>query len=225
MTNVSPDTNSEASQPSKDKWVGESQDKWETTSVTKTWFRLRASESAVHINQLPTKNREKLAVDEQRVQKTRARLSRDATKKDYLPELQIAFREWQKEAYENSESKIRHSLENRGNHLKESVCKDFDAEKAIMGDDDPSREFKAGVMFFEQCDHGWKGVTYDKGALPVTTDKFPHQKIQVYEALNSKKYNPFTPTFDDKGNRHLKYIHLPANHMGVSLIPILTSIL
>lgn len=224
MPNTTPDTNGQPPKAPNNAWIREKEDAWDKKNITKTWYRLRASEAPALLDHFPTKDLDRLVSDEQRIQKTRARLLRDATKKDYLPELQTTFREWRAEACQRPGSIIKQSLAERGNpvgpvgnRLKPGLCPDFDAEKETNGDDDPSRELKAGVMFFEKCGHGWKGVTYDKGSFPKQTG-FPDQKILVHDALNDKDYNPFAPTYDDKGNRHLKYIHLPANHMGVSWI-------
>lgn len=229
MTSIPTTTNGQGPQSAKKPCIGESEDDWDKGSITQTWYRLRASESWAYLSRLSTEDREKLMVDAQRIEKKRARLLKDATKKEYMPKLEHAFQEWRNEAFEKPGTKLKHPREDRGkpegpegNHFKQRLYNGFDVEEAIKNDDDPSHELKAGVMFFEECELGWKGVTHDKTSFS-NHKEFPDQKILIHEALNGDKYNPFAPTFDDKGNRHLKYIHLPANHMGVSDISPVTS--
>ncbi|KAH8787787.1 hypothetical protein F5883DRAFT_400901, partial [Diaporthe sp. PMI_573] len=45
-------------------------------------------------------------------------------------------------------------------------------------------------------------------------EKFPNQKLTVHKALYDTQHNPIYETKDEDDNRYLKYIHLPANHMG-----------
>ncbi|ROW01897.1 hypothetical protein VMCG_05556 [Cytospora schulzeri] len=227
MTGTSPTTNGEAPNTTNKRWIGDLEDDWDKGSITKTWYRVKSSESSAYLRELSTKDREKLMVDEQRIEKTRARLLRDATKKEHVLGVQNALQDWRKEAFrtKDGKSKLNHDLADRGkgpkgNHLKDKVCPDYDADKEIDRDDDPSHDLTAGIMFFEKSDHGWKGVTHDKGSFSRQAS-FPDQKLTVHEALYDNKYNPFDPTFDNKGNRHLKYIHLPANHMGWVELPYL----
>ncbi|KUI59766.1 hypothetical protein VP1G_07029 [Cytospora mali] len=212
-------TNGQVPQAIEKPWVGEQDDRCEDSSITTFNYRLKASEASEFLENLHDEDMKRLKANEQRIDNTRARLSRDTAKNKFLSDLKEAFERWREhpEKKKDPNKMFRHSLRDRGkghtgNHLKDRLCPDNDANKRINEDENPSRDLKASIMFFEKSEYGWKGITYDKGPFSEY-GVFPGQKLTLHDALHEEP-NPFAPTSDDKGTHHLKYIHLPANHMG-----------
>ncbi|ROW09329.1 hypothetical protein VPNG_05850 [Cytospora leucostoma] len=175
-----------------------------------------------HFEGLTAVDKNSLKAEERSIKVTRARLERVEAKRHYLTDVEETFKQWRVEAWEREEpkKKLQTSFEQRGssseipgNCLKPQLCPEYDAHQSSHGDDDPGHDLRAGFMFFERQDQGCKGVTYHKTPYPDDED-FPNQRLTVHDALYHKEHNAFAPTRDGKGNRHLRHIHLPANHMG-----------
>lgn len=238
------DNPSTTSAPAPQCRIGESEDNWTKGSITKTYYRLTVREASEYYNGLSPKNQVKLQSDEKRVQKIRARLSRleakgrqdedekgqhkekevlEEHRKGHLQRLHDALRQWREEAWQKKDpnKRLKNPFGERGNGpegnlFKKPLCQDHGDNEGIDGNDNPSHELKTVVMFFEKSENGcWKGVTHHEQPFSEH-EQFPGQKLTVHEALYGEKYNPFAPTYNKNRQQLLKYIHLPANHMGVS---------
>lgn len=198
----------------------EREDKWDNHSVTKSYYRSRAEEMPEYIQKLSIHDKEKLQADAERVRTTRDRLLRTKITRDLLFDLGNSFDEWRSDA-EGRKVMFRYRSDERGHHVKNfelcpgdiELCEPIGSHGAHEGIKDPALDYKAGVLFFERYGIGWKKATYHGYGFDKN-EKFPNQKLTVYDALFDEDQNPFGNTIDEEGRQHLKYIHLPANHMG-----------
>lgn len=193
----------------------ETQDEWDGGSITKRYYRLRVEEVPQFLQRLKENEVEKLRVDARRVIWCRAKLAGSNENKFLFKEVQESFEKWRLEAALRPEVQFKYAADERAEHCKEPdfLPKDeIDIHGKVMKDIDPGDDFKAGFLFFQKHAAGWKKATYHGHGFDKH-EKFPNQKISVNEALYDKKHNPFSETKDDDGRRHLKYVHLPANHM------------
>lgn len=193
----------------------EKQDEWDGGSITKRYHRLRVEDVPQFLQRLKENEVEKLRVDARRVIWCRAKLAGSNENKLLFKEVHESFEKWRLEAALRPEVQFKYAADERAEHCKEPdfLPKDeIDVHSKVMKDIDPGDDFKAGFLFFQKYKTGWKKATYHGHGFDKH-EKFPNQKISVNEALYDKKHNPFSETKDDDGMRHLKYIHLPANHM------------
>lgn len=193
----------------------EKQDEWDGGSITKRYHRLRVEEVPEFLARLKKNEIEKLKVDARRVIWCRAKLAESDENKLLFKEVHGSFEEWRLEAALRPEVQFKYAATERAEHCKEPnfLPKDeIHVHGKAVKDIDPGHDFKAGFLFFQKYKTGWKKATYHGHGFDKH-ERFPNQKISVNEALYSKEHNPFSETKDDDDRRHLKYIHLPANHM------------
>jgi hypothetical protein len=190
----------------------EKNDEWDRGSITKSYHRLRVEELTDFVDGLKENQREKLKIDARRVKRCRAKLAESGANRLLLSEVQESFKQWRLEAARRPEAQFKFSADERDGHFKEL---DFLGEDDIFLDDDtdPEHDFKAGFLFFQKHGIGWKKATYQGNGFD-NHEKFPNQKLTVHKALYDTQHNPIYETKDEDDNRYLKYIHLPANHMG-----------
>lgn len=209
-----------ADRPSK-KPIGDTEDKWDTKSVTKTYYRMTVREAREYVEDLRANDSkvplEKLRDDEIRILRNRARLHKTMSTNKLQEELKRSFKEWCDEVNAKIKGKnIGPFLAGRESLVKPNVCPELADKVWEVGDnEDPAHEINAYFMFFEKGDQEYKGKKYQGQGFP-DYESFPDQRITVHEALYSDTHNPFLPILDDNGKPYLRYIHLPANHMGVS---------
>lgn len=194
---------------------GEKDDKWDEKSITGSYHRIRVDMLPEYVKSLKDNDKEKLKVDARRIERSRIRLGKSESTSSLLRNVQDSFTEWRLDAERNPEVKFLYSGVERIQHLKrlDFVEDTVNINGATEDEEDPTRDLKAGVLFFEQHGIGWKKTTYHGHGFDKY-EQFPNQKITVHQALFGKDHNPFSETKDQQGRRHLKYIHLPANHMG-----------
>ncbi|KAL1873161.1 hypothetical protein Daus18300_003980 [Diaporthe australafricana] len=201
------------------KWIGDTEDK-DGNGVLKKYYRMKASDSLKYIEHLqsvpqPCPDLEKLQDDERRIEKTRARLSKIPSTKKLQGKLEASFKDWRDEPKDPKKTLIRYSWDQRKRHVKPDICPEPGKAATQVGDnDDPAHDFNASFMFFENDGQCWKGKTYHDHDFP-SYEEFPNQRLSVHKALYDDSYNPFNVTQNDEGKRYLRYIHLPANHMGM----------
>lgn len=200
--------------------VAEQQDEWDGGSITKQYHRLRVEEVPEFLEQLKENETEKLKVDARRVIWCRAKLAASNENKLLFKEVLESFEEWRLEASLRPEVRFKYAASERAEHCKEPhflTKKEIDEHSKAVKDIPAEDDFKAGFLFFQKYKTGWKKATYHKHGFDKhgfdKHEAFPNQKMSVSEALYGEKHNPFSKTKDDDGMRHLKYIHLPANHM------------
>lgn len=221
MTSLSTSTNGQAPDSTSDRWVGERADEWDDRSVTKNYHRMKASEASNYIESLRNAHSkvklEKLEDDERRIMKCRARVCKNPSTSELQNELQTSFRKWWDEVkLRSGDEKILHSWDGRKAHVKPNICTAACSDAREVGvKDDPAHDVNAYFMFFEKIGDEWKGKDYRGQRFPKY-EKFPNQRISVHEALHDDIHNPFKPIHDENGKPYLRYIHIPANHMGVS---------
>lgn len=222
MASNSTPTNGQAPDSTSDKWVGEKADEWDDRSVTKGYHRMEAEKAPGYIENLRKTNSraklEKLEDDERRIKECRTRLSKSSKTKKLQDELESLFQKWwdEKEKLDPKGNKIRHSRAEREALVKPNICSATGSDAKEVGpDDDPAHDVNAYFMFFKKHDDEWKGHNYHGQRFPEY-EKFPNQRITVHEALHDNDHNPFKPIHDESGRPYLRYIHIPANHMGVS---------
>lgn len=202
------------------KWIGDEEDE-DGSGIVKKYYRMKASDALNYIENLrfgpkPCRDLEKLEDDERRIEKTRARLSQSSRTRKLQDHLETSFKDWWDEPKDPKETKIRHSWDQRTRLIKPIVCLGPSQAARQTGDiDDPAHDFNAYFMFFEKDGKCWKGKTYHDHEFP-SYEEFPSQRLSVQKALYDESYNPFNVTHDSDDKRYLRYIHLPANHMGVS---------
>lgn len=199
----------------------EQEDEWDQESITKSYHRLRVEELPKYFDSFPDDKqrsvKNKLKVDAIRVQKSRDRLATSERNKNLFDGLQKSFVDWRLQAEQRVGVSFKHSIVDRHRYVK--TIKTIGAEDTTLPDDadgeseNPEHDFKAGFLFFEQYGIGWKKTNVEEHIFDRSAE-FPDQKATVHDALFSEEYNPFAETNDKQGRRHLKYVHLPANHMG-----------
>lgn len=199
----------------------EKKDKWDSSSITKSYHRLRSEELRKFLDALEENQKEKLRIDARRVKKCRAKLEKSEKTKPLLDEVRESLDKWRTEAKGRGDAKLKYAVEERDVHQKGPDVLGVD-DIVLENDADPEHDFKAGFLFFQKHESGWKKSTYHKDGFDEH-EKFPNQKLTVHQALYDKQHNPIYETKDEDGSRHLKYIHLPANHMGWVEVSILTS--
>lgn len=221
MTSTITPINSQASDSTSANWVGERADEWDSRSVTKHYHRMKASEAPEYIERLRNSHSkvklEKLEEDERRIVECRARVFKNPGTSELQQELETSFRDWWNEVKGHSgDERIPYSWDGRKDRVKPIICtKSRGGAREVGVDDDPAHDVNAYFMFFEKKGHEWKGKDYRGQRFPKY-EKFPGQRITVHEALYDDTYNPFKPIHDENGKPYLRYIHIPANHMGVS---------
>lgn len=196
----------------------EEQDEWDGGSITKRYHRLRAEELQGFVHNLKDNEVEKfkLRMDARRVRRSRTKLAESEKTRVLFDEVHESFHQWRSEADGRPDVQFKYTSDERDGHFKDLSFleeDDINVHGEATDDADPEHDFKAGFLFFQECGIGWEktahyGHGFDKH------EKFPNQKITVHKALFGKEHNPFSETKDMDGRRHLKYIHLPANHMG-----------
>lgn len=192
----------------------EKQDNWDGGSITKRYHRLRVEHVREFLEGLRENEKEKLRVDAERVKWCRARLERSEENRLLFEEVHDSFKQWRSEAESKRGVQFIYTADKRAEHCKDpdSLPKgDTNRPSRAMRDTDPAHDFKAGFLFFQKYKTGWKKATHHGHGFDKQ-EKFPDQKITIKTALSGKD-NPFSETKDENGERHLKYIHLPANHM------------
>lgn len=235
MTSNPSPINVQAPNHTSTEWVGDTADDWDPRSITKTYHRMEASKAAEYIDNLrmeamraPTSDNprktdpkaalEKLEEDERRILDCRARLSKNPRTKKLQDELEALFQKWWNETEGRSPKmkKITHSWAEREALVKPDICSASVNDARGVGDnDDPAHDVNAYFMFFKKHGDEWKGENY-RGKKFSEYEKFPNQRMSVHEALHDDTHNPFKPICDENGISYLRYIHIPANHMGVS---------
>lgn len=193
----------------------EEQDNWDGGSITKRYHRLRAEHVREFYEGLRENEKEKLRVDAERVKWCRAKLEESEENRSLFEEVQEAFKQWRVDAARKPEVQFKYSADERAQHCKQpdSLPKgDINRKSRNVEDTDPGHDFKAGFLFFQKYRTGWKKATYHGHGFD-RHDEFPNQKITVYKALFEKEHNLFSETKDENGERYMKHIHLPANHM------------
>lgn len=191
----------------------EEMDLWDKQSITKSFRRLRLEERPGYVRGLEENDKAKLRADARRVQRSRECLKKSGKEGKLFPEVTEAFKDWRLDA-EKRGANFNHTLSERAQYF-ESLDLDGISDKIeeVSGfDRDAAHDFKTGVLFFEKCGVGWKKATYH-GTGFDKHETFPNQKMTVHDALCGEGHNIFGETKDDQGRRHLKWIHLPANHM------------
>lgn len=198
----------------------EKKDKWDCGSITKRYHRLRVQEMPDFLKELEENQREKLETDARRVGNRRARLEESENKRLLLVEVKESFEQWRKEREDKREARFKFSVEERIGHCKEL---NFPNADDISHEDDgnPEHDFKAGFLFFQKHGTRWKKATYHGNGFD-NHEEFPNQKLTVHQALYDTQSNPIFETKAEDGSRQLKYIHLPANHMGWVEVSVLT---
>lgn len=196
----------------------EEDDEWDGGSITKSYHRLRAEELQGFVHSLKENEVEKLKMDARRIKRCRANLKLPESKKTRLlfDEVRESFNEWRSEANRRPDVQFKYTANERDGHFKDLGFleqDDADVHGEATEDAGPEHDFKAGFLFFQKYGIGWKKFTHHGHGFDKH-EKFPNQKITVHKALYGKEHNPFSETKDEDGRRYLKYIHLPANHMG-----------
>lgn len=209
---ASPDVNQE---PLSDAKIREAEEKdmWDGKSITKSYHRVRFEGLPEYVKSLQEYDKEKLISDARRIQRSRECLSKTAKSKELFSDLAEAFKEWRSDAEERG-VKFKHSSSDRAQYFKALgfAGVSINNEAIEEADRDAAHDFKTGVIFFEKCGGGWRKTSHHGNGFDKY-EKFPNQKMTVHKALFDKDHNPFVETKDEQGRRHLKYIHLPANHM------------
>lgn len=206
----------------------EEKDKWDKKGVTTGYHRMTALKAREYVEKLRGDDSreskvqlEKLEDDERHIMKCRARLSKDPTTKELQEKLRCSFQEWRNGVKDRN---IRRPSNQRKDLLKPSIISGSGNDTGnttsnnttgTNDQDSPAHDMKAYFMFFEKDGPEWKGRTVHDQGFPEY-ESFPNQRIPVHQALYSETHNPLKPTHDEKGRPHLRYIHIPANHMGVS---------
>ncbi|KAJ0114784.1 hypothetical protein J7T55_004525 [Diaporthe amygdali] len=224
MTDQLNTSNDQASDNNNGKEIGDKVDEWHKRGVTKNYYRMEAKQALKHIEDLRKPGfevpLEKIEDDERRILKNRTRLCKVQSTKELLEKLQKSFEDWWVEAKSDKDTVIKHSWDQRWKLVKPQICsepgKDARGTRDSDDPDDPAHDYNAAFMFFEKDEQHWKGVTYQGQAFPKY-ENFPHQRISVHKALYDNTHNPFDVTQDENGQRYLRYIHLPANHMGQAM--------
>lgn len=196
----------------------EEHDECDSGSITKRYHRLRAEELSGFVHSLKDNEEDKfkLKMDARRVKRCRTKLAESKKTRVLFDEVHESFHQWRSEADGRPDVQFRWSANERNSHFKDLDFldeDDIDADGGATEDAGPEHDFIAGFLFFQKDIIGWKKATYH-GLGFNKHEEFPNQKMTVHEALFGKEHNPFSETEDEGGGRHLKYIHLPANHMG-----------
>lgn len=228
MTPNSNPTNGQAPSHPSGKRVGDAADEWDSRSITKAYHRMEAREASPYVDRLRRESPgihkskvelEKLEDNERQIMKCRDRLGRNPSTRGLQKELQELFEKWRDEPDIRTGDKkpFKSSWENRQTFVKPTICTGpGNGEREVEDKDDPAHDMNAYFMFFKREGEEWKGEDYHKGRFPQY-EHFPNQRISVHDALYDDEHNPFNPAFDDdKDKPRLRYIHIPANHMGVS---------
>lgn len=224
MPSQSDPTNGQAPEHTNVIRMAEEKDKWDRKGVTTTYHRMTALEARKYVEKLRDDDSreskvqlEKLQDDENHIMKCRARLSQNSNTKELQQKLKVLYQSWRDEVNaRNGDEEMGRLRDKREDLVKPSICAERREDSAkLTDDDDPAHDMKAYFMFFEKDGQAWKGKTLHDQGFPKY-ESFPNQRIPVYQALYSESHNPFTPTRDGEGKPHLRYIHIPANHMGVS---------
>lgn len=205
--------------------IGDTEDVWDKNSTTKSYHRMTVRQAQEYVEDLRLNNRikelEKLEDDERRILETCARLSKNASTRKLQEDLKRSFRRWCKEVADKDKGKdkgkkIGLSGADRESFVKPNILAGSGKPPVrVRDDDDPARDMNAYFIFFEKDGKAWKGKTHRGPGFP-TYEQFPNQRISIHEALNDHTHNPFKPTHDENDNPQLRYIHIPANHTGVS---------
>lgn len=202
----------------------EEEDEWDRESTTKSYFRHRVEDLPQYLDSLSDDKKhrfkKKLWVETVRIERSRERLAHSAKTKGLFDKLKETFREWRQEAEQRpgeDSVEFKYPFVERQHHFKtlESIGADnltFPDEAGAVSED-PEHDFKAGFLFFEKHGIGWRKTDIEEPIFDIY-DKFPDQKLSVHDALFNQEYNPFAQSTDEQGRRHLRYVHLPANHMG-----------
>ncbi|KAG8159647.1 hypothetical protein KVR01_010284 [Diaporthe batatas] len=190
----------------------EKKDKWDCDSITKKYYRLRAQELPDFKAKLEENHWKKLKMDARRIKNCRARLAESKNKRLLLGEVQESFMQWRQEREGKDEARLKFSVDERSRHCKELNISDAN-DILHENDDNPEHEINAGFLFFQKHETRWKKATYHGNGFDKH-EKFPDQKLTVHQALYDTQPNPISETKAEDGSRLLKYIHLPANHMG-----------
>lgn len=214
-------TDSQALSHTSTKHVGDAEDEWDSNSVTKSYYRMTARDAREYVENLVQNNArvqlEKLRDDERRIMKNCARLSKNTSTRKLQGDLNESFQEWCAEVNTRDKGKrMGHSCAERDRLVKPSVCSMWGHQTSVgVGDDDdPAHDMNAYFIFFEKAGRHWKGTTRHDPGFPKY-EKFPDQRVSIHDALIDKDYNPFKPNHEN-GSPLLRYIHIPANHTGVS---------
>lgn len=161
--------------------------------------RLESEGKRPHINHLES--------TEKRIIDIRRRFEQDEQKSALMKTLRTSFQQWRDHA-----SKQKGTLIDIKIPREQSVFHLINEEEHVPSEHVPEKEFKIGFIHFEQTGLGWKGITNKEKPFTKPTE-FPDQKIPISKAFDPNEANPFRPSLDSQGQRHLRYIHLPANHM------------
>lgn len=228
MTSQSNPTNGQARVNSNVIRMAEEKDKWDRKGVTTKYHRMTALKARKYVKSLRDGDSkelkvqlEKLEDDEHHIMKCRARLSKTPKTRQLQEKLKCSFNEWRNGVKDRN---IRRPSDQREDHIKPIICtgsgndtgNETGNNTTGMNDQDsPAHDMKAYFMFFEKDGPEWKGKTVHDQGFPKY-ESFPNQRIPVHQALYSGTHNPLKPTHDENGRPHLRYIHIPANHMGVS---------
>lgn len=214
-------------------WIGEEADDWDKRSITKSYHRMKAEDAIIYVDDLRKDLQkkdynpeskvqwEKLEDEEHSILESRARLNkRSGPRSGQLKELEKLFWEWRKEPdrHTGDSKPFKYSAKRRKEHIKPNICPGplgCKGVKAVEEDDDPAHDLNVYFMFFKKHGDEWKGEDYHKQKFPLY-EHFPNQRITVHDALHDRENNPFKPIHDETGKPYLRYIHVPANHMGVS---------
>lgn len=212
-------TDSQAPSHTSTKHVGDAEDEWDSNSVTKSYYRMTAREAWQYVEDLQRRNSrvewEKLQDDERRILKNCARLSKNTSTRKLQRDLDKSFKEWCAEVNARDRSrKMGHRCAERERLVKPNICAMSGEAVEVGDDDDPANDMNAYFIFFEKAGRDWKGTTRHYPGFPKY-EKFPDQRISIHDALTSKAHNPFKPSHEN-GSPLLRYIHIPANHTGVS---------
>lgn len=212
-------TDSQAPSHTSTKHVGDAEDEWDSNSVTKSYHRMTAREAWQYVEDLQRKKSkvdwEKLQDDERRILKNCARLSKNTSTRKLQEDLKKSFEEWCAEVNARDRGrKMGYQCVERERLVKPNICAMSDEVVKVGDDDDPANDMNAYFIFFEKAGRDWKGTTRHYPGFPKY-EKFPDQRISIHDALTSKAHNPFKPSHEN-GSPLLRYIHIPANHTGVS---------
>lgn len=191
----------------------EKNDLWNKNSITEAFLRLRLEERPGYVKGLEENGRAKLRTDARRVQRSRVCLEKSVKGNQPFSGLTEAFQDWRLDA-ESRGVRFSHASSERAQYFESLDLAGIgdQIEEVPEANRDAAHDFKTGVLFFEKCGVGWKKATYH-GTGFDKHETFPNQKMTVHDALRGEGHNIFGETKDEQGRRHLKWIHLPANHM------------
>lgn len=228
MSSTTGPTNGQAPDRPSVKYVGEAGDDWDERSITKSYHRMKAADAIPYIARLKKEylvkddarvKLEKIEDEEHRIMESRHRLDKSSSRNGQLKELNELFWKWREEADSCNDKEKRIpplSSTNRESLIKPTIgcqkpsCKGV---RQASENDDPADDLNVYFMFFKKDGDEWKGEDYHKPGFQKY-EHFPDQRISMRDALHDENHNPFKPI--QTGEQYLRYIHIPANHMGVS---------